>query len=510
MKNTVIYLIAFLGMIGMASCENWLDVSPKSEIKAEKLFETETGFKDALAGLYIGMTNEKAYGANLSWQALEFMAGQYQNASNSYIELQKYNYGHATSKKFIEDTWAKTYNIIAETNLLLESLEKNGSVLNPTVYNVVKGEALAIRAMCHFDLMRLYARGNIGGNPAALNSACIPYITSYSKVITQQRTYEETLALLHQDIEAALECLKSDPLYTGVIFRPDDYEDIIQDVLFTGTDDKGRETHLSYPAVLLLNARVYLWEGNQEEAGKSAGKVIDAYRQYVMQGKKAWATESGNVTKDEEFRDYVFRGELLFALDVQKLEDYTKDAYPEYKDGNQNNDRLFQARSFVEGIFYGTTAAVSDYRFLYHWESAERPSSAGPEKGYVTVKIRKTQGKRYVNYIPLMRVSEAYLIAAECLIKTDKNAAVGYLNNLKEKRNVNPDYYLRDNATEDELRQEITQEYRREFSQEGQLYFYYKRLGMKSFPGIQYNGDMTDQQYQLPYPDIESDLGQRQ
>ena len=37
----------------------------------------------------------------------------------------------------------------------------------------------------------------------------------------------------------------------------------------------------------------------------------------------------------------------------------------------------------------------------------------------------------------------------------------------------------------------------------------YKRLGLQTFPGIQHEA-MTDVQYQLPYPDIENELGQRQ
>lgn len=40
-------------LLCITSCEKWLDVNPKSEIKADKLFDTEAGFKDALTGLYI-------------------------------------------------------------------------------------------------------------------------------------------------------------------------------------------------------------------------------------------------------------------------------------------------------------------------------------------------------------------------------------------------------------------------------------------------------------------------
>ena len=322
MKRIILYGISVLMLLCITSCEKWLDVNPKSEIKADKLFDTEAGFKDALTGLYINMTSKDVYGANLSWQAIEFMAGQYDGGKSSYIELQKYNFEHNSSKNFIQAVWAKEYNIISETNLLLESLEKKGNILNPTLYNVIKGEALAIRAMCHFDLIRLFAKGNLAERREILTEPCIPYVTEYSKEITDQQTYEATLQLLHQDLNDALSYLKSDPLYTGTEERPEDYEDVTDNIFFNGTYYKGRETRLSYPAVLLLNARVYLWEGNQEKALEYAEKLIKSYEQYVAQGDMQWATESSYVSSEGDNRDYVFQGELLFALDVQKLNEY--------------------------------------------------------------------------------------------------------------------------------------------------------------------------------------------
>ncbi|WP_418233187.1 RagB/SusD family nutrient uptake outer membrane protein [Butyricimonas virosa] len=499
MKRTVLYGILILTFLCTTSCEKWLDVNPKSEIKADKLFDTEAGFKDALTGLYINMTSKDVYGANLSWQAIEFMAGQYDGGNSSYIELQKYNFEHNTSKYFINAVWAKEYNIISETNLLLESLEKKGNILNPTLYNVIKGEALAIRAMCHFDLIRLFAKGNLTDRQEILAEPCIPYVTEYSKEITDQQPYEATLQLLHQDINDALFCLKSDPLYTGTEERPEDYDNVTNDIFFKGTYYKGRETRLSYPAVLLLNARVYLWEGNQEKALEYAKKLIESYEQYVAQGKKRWATESSNVSSEGENRDYVFQGELLFALDVQKLEEYIENAYSEYVNGNRNNDRLIQSGQFVEKLF--TSLSTSDLRFRKQWQPAG--------DNFLTVKIRKTEGQQYSNYLPLMRISEAYLIAAECLKTSNKKQAVEYMNFLKTKRNIPTNAFLPENISTKDLQQEIIQDYRRELTQEGQLFFCYKRLGLQTFPSIQ-SDIMTDTQYKLPYPDIENELGQRE
>ena len=60
-----------------SGCSDWFDVSPKTDIKAEELFTTENGFRSALAGLYISMTDDDAYGDNLSFGMLDQMAQLY-------------------------------------------------------------------------------------------------------------------------------------------------------------------------------------------------------------------------------------------------------------------------------------------------------------------------------------------------------------------------------------------------------------------------------------------------
>ena len=70
-------LLSIAGCLLTSSCSDWFDVSPSTDVPAEELFETESGFQSALAGIYIGMTNQKAYGDNLSFGMLDQMAQLY-------------------------------------------------------------------------------------------------------------------------------------------------------------------------------------------------------------------------------------------------------------------------------------------------------------------------------------------------------------------------------------------------------------------------------------------------
>ena len=52
--------------------------------------------------------------------------------------------------------WEKSYNLIANINKLLENCEKYRDVLSDEYYQLIKGEALALRAYLHFDIFRLF------------------------------------------------------------------------------------------------------------------------------------------------------------------------------------------------------------------------------------------------------------------------------------------------------------------------------------------------------------------
>lgn len=116
--------------------------------------------------------------------------------------------------------------------------------------------------------------------------------------------------------------------------------------------------------------------------------------------------------------------------------------------------------------------------------------------------------KPYRYMIPLVRMSEIYLMAAEC--SDDLTEAIGYINQVRVNRNcVNLE--LQPGDTEETIRQYITAEFMREVIGEGQLYFYYKRLAMEEIlSGSEFNEEewtesMDLQYYVWPLPKTETD-----
>ena len=476
MKKQV-YIVICLLFPWLVSCNDWLDVSPKSEIKADELFETEAGFKDALTGLYIGMTDQSVYGANLSWQEIEWMAGQYTETNNSFAELQKCNYESSIAKSFIESVWSKEYNIIAETNLLLESLEENGNMLNPTLYNVIKGEALAIRAMCHFDLLRLFApspKADDGGT-------YIPYVDNSMGTINTPLTVDATLDRIIADLEKASELL----LEWDSAAIPETGGYWIDEILNGGfyawgpTEMSSMFTwapryRVHYCAAQAILARVYFYMGRLEDAYNTALTVTELEHlgafgfDYWLEGRK-------------------FSGDVIFGLYNEKnIENYAPYSTVDNPLVLRNILALFAGDAGMDSRFRDQTRALED------------------GSGYVSIK------NTHVDYgsvghdemIPVIRKAELYYIICEYLCaesSTVPTEAITLLQEIKDARmDITPIYSI---TNPEQFLDVVRDDARKEFIGEGQSFYYYKALNIPLFDGadnIDFGSD-----YYLPIPDSE-------
>ena len=61
MKKRMNKAIILSLVLVLTACNNWLDVSPKSDMKADDLFLTEAGFRDGLIGVYALMCREDVW-----------------------------------------------------------------------------------------------------------------------------------------------------------------------------------------------------------------------------------------------------------------------------------------------------------------------------------------------------------------------------------------------------------------------------------------------------------------
>lgn len=102
----VIMALCLIWSLAFVSCENWLDVKPKAEIKWDVFFETEQGFKDALLGCYCTLSERSLYGGEMTCLFLDALAQQYYYTNtSSYNSVFMYQYNSSQVTGFIDNIW---------------------------------------------------------------------------------------------------------------------------------------------------------------------------------------------------------------------------------------------------------------------------------------------------------------------------------------------------------------------------------------------------------------------
>jgi hypothetical protein len=486
LKHTFFPFIAVLLLTGLGSCKkDWLDVTATNQIKAQDQFKTEAGFKDALMGVYIGMAQPSLYAKDMTWNLVDLLSRQYETLTSLalYADAQQYKYKTSRVVDKVDALWKNQYNVIANVNSILDEID-NG-VLNPIDHDIMKGELLALRAYLHFDLLRLYGDYNYANRPELASKLTIPYVTSLSKNLTPQRTYEQTFTLMEQDLNDALALLEQDPIYTKGQRPENYYEDVNRDGFYND-----REQRMNYYAARAVQARVYLWQGGAENLQNAAQAAEDV----IANAPAALRDPSASVGNDK-----ILSSEQIFSLNVTGFADIIGQYFN--AESATNYDALLILRPTAETLYETSNQNIgaADIRF--------NALLATQSRGMVSVKLVQSQNTTYRNIMPLIKLPEMYYIAAEAYLNTNLPKAIEYLNKVRTSRGILQD--IPSTATVEEVRNELTKEYRKEFISEGQLFFYFKRIGLAHIPGLSAQIIADDLIYRLPYPDNEIEFGNR-
>lgn len=482
----------------ISSCSNWLDVQPKTEVKQDKMFETESGFKDALVGCYMLMGDASLYGRELTYTFLEVLAQQYEfvNTFNPYQNVKLYSYSTSNVESMINGIWSKQYKVIANLNAILEYIEDEKKILHPVNYANIKAQALGLRAFLHFDLLRMFGWGDLVNTPSNLDKLCIPYVTRYSKETTKQSTVREVLQYIHADLAVAEDLLAYNDVYHQKT-QDEDYE--------LPNDDGFYDTprgFFNYYAARATQARVYMWEGKYEAALERASFFTKSPSPI------SWVNlDRSVINATQTTRDLSFTTEHIFSLDIHNMYESLKDYVEQFKtqsgiNVSENNKYFFHTGARADELFEITAGGGNDVRYNYLYDQVDR-------QHYLFLKLKEEPETQSAskNKMPMIRKPEMYYYAAECYNRLNEpKKAIQLLNEVRLARGLDIKDNLPETLTKDAIEQEITKEWRKEYIGEGQMFYYYKRLGLV-IPNATAEGDKA---FILPLPRTEVDLGGRE
>lgn len=489
--KTKLYIILLL-LFSLIACNNWLDITPKGQVEATDMLSTTSGYNTTLAGVYYTLSGNILYGKELSYGLMDLLA-QYWDIGNStnhkYAKLSQYDYTDAFAVSKIDSIWKNFYTGIAQCNLILESIRTNRNEIKNA--DLIEGEAYALRAFMHMELFRMF--GPVIRTTADLEKTAIAYRTNFDVKALPFESGRSVLTKVKADLTEALRLLQNDPIIQNgrkgdANTTRLDYQDILN----------RRGARINYFAVLGLLARNEQLLLNNDEAYTYAKRLIDESKDaelFPLVNKSNIQLLGG--------KDLNYSKEMIFALYTNNLYDLADATFMLNGKGTSSTSFLINSdlyTRFLNELYLRTPDGSGNDNRVGDW------FQGNPQTGqYTLLKLKKSEnisgiGTLYDPEVPVIRMSEIYYIACESQIYKDKTLALSYLNEVRTARNLPK---LNGPLTEDQLKEYLIRDARKDFIGEGRMFLMYKRLFAPIYVKAGLEIQPLETNFQFPIPEAE-------
>jgi len=398
MKKKSIFIIA-LASLTLSSCKDFLDVLPTNSTDSSVTIQTLADAKVMTNGLIRKISGLSYYGRNFMLYA-DAKGGDLTIASQGRGLDALYVFNHSANNNSYSGFWSEGYNALLQANNLLKSIEKLESDGTELDFSSYKGQALTLRALIHFDLVRLYGK-TYTDDPNALG---VPIVTE----------------LLETNAQPARSTVK------------EVYEQVLKDLAEAETllPKEKNPGYVNYYANKAIQARVYLTMADYENAFTAAKEIIDE-NQYALYSNAEWVDSWATTFGKESIFEIALnkdQGDLgASSLGFYYLKSGDTKALGNFMASDYFLARLGEDEKDVRwGIFTSDELETED---------AERHGACYKYVGSVDKSGDGKETFTAVN-IKVIRLSEIYLIAAEAALKktgSDKTSASNYLNEIRKR-----------------------------------------------------------------------------
>ena len=406
------YIYNFLSVIVLFtgfSCADQLNVEPQNSIKAGEAIRTSADVEALIISAYDQLGDGDFLGGNILRDS-ELLGddGEIVWDGTFVAPGEIWEKNILINNGQVESTWSAGYQVINVCNNALANLDL---VVNAKK-DSVEGQAKFVRAVAYFELVKMYARTWVDGDPTV--NPGVP-------LVTEPTTLDNISEPKNRATVAAV--------YAQIISDLTDAEDLL-------IEDNGFLAN-TYTASAILS-RVYLMQNNYAGARDAADRVINS-EQYVLTGSFYDAFNKGSV-----------KGANATTEDVFAIQVTTQDGI-----NNMNTffDAFIRADVFIDDPHFDIYESGDDRSFFFYFSN-------------YTAKFNNPFGN-----IPYMRLAEMYLTRAEANFRLTTAVGDTPENDLNVIRNRAGLADLGVAITLDE----ILLERRRELAFEGQKLHDYKR-----------------------------------
>lgn len=422
--------------LSFGSCtKDFLEIDPQQQTDVNLVVVDLPSTKAAVMGTYGLLQSAHYYGRTMEILPDVMADNMFISRKNSkrYINFDQYIL--TSNESYVASSWNIMYRTIVNANIIVAK----GEVLSLPESEMAElkhlvGEAYALRALAHFDLLRLFAApynstANAGhlGVPVVIKSG-----TDKSDIISPKRnTVKEGYDQIVADLKKSISIL---PAAAPVGFSA------------------ANRGHISHYAVKALLARVYLYMGDWANAEAMATDVI-ASNKYTL------LTNANYVNGSTNFRTQN-NPEGIFEVQYTTTNNLAQDALSSF---------LLQGGSYGDGLatedLYNQYAATDVRRGFI--TKGKRSGTGGENPAFIINKYNNIS--TYEEGVKVIRLSEVYLIRAEARAKQAKDElAAADLDVIAKRADASK---VKTTQTGDELQALILAENRKEFAFEGHRLF---------------------------------------
>lgn len=394
--NHYMSTFALCSVMLFSSCSGFLNMQPSNSANSENAIATPADAQVIVNGIMRAMTSSSYYGRNF------FMYGDAKGGDLTIISQGRglddlYTFNHTATSGNYSGFWEQGYYCIMQINNLLENIDKLETA-GKMGFDSYKGQALTLRGLIYFDLVRLY------GLPYNYNN------TGYGVPLVTKT--------LDSDAEPTRATVKE--IYTQIL------SDLSTGATLLSKDKSLQNGYIGYYGNLAEQARVKLYIEDYDGALAAAKEIINSgvYTLYTPDKWIAsWATQFGS--------------ESIFELGM----------YPNEGDlGTSSLGFYLMCEGQMDGAagwFMGSDSFLnklsedkSDVRWGVMGQDESTTLHLGSCYKYMGGLSVAGDGKESITAvnIKVVRLSEVYLIASEAALHAtipDAAKAAVYLNDIR-------------------------------------------------------------------------------